>query len=140
MIHLIFVFNFFDDEILCPKITLKRMFNCNKYFHFHITPIEEIWVYKIFLSWSWQGHSKGTSSVALEVLIMNCLIGFINFFIFNCLTTLNINLFIFNCLTSNFSFPKIISFAGRRERKNKKVEENGCLWTHILIFETQINV
>ena len=62
-----------------------------------------------------QGHREGTSSVAFEVLIMNCEIDSINLFIFNYLP-LNINLFIFNCLTSNFCFPKNIYFASRRER------------------------
>ena len=52
-----------------------------------------------------QGRSESTSSVAFEVLIINCHIEFINLFIFNCLTS-NINLFIFNCPTSNFCFPK----------------------------------
>ena len=66
-----------------------------------------------------QGCSEGTSSVAFEVLRINCKIDFINLFIFNCLT-LNINLLIFNCSTSNFCFPKTISFASRRERKHKK--------------------
>ena len=62
-----------------------------------------------------QWRSEGISSVAFKVLIINCQIDFINLLIFNCLT-LDINLFIFNCLTSNFCFPKIISFASRRER------------------------
>ena len=38
-------------------------------------------------------RSEGISNVAFEVLIINCQIDFINFFIFN-------------CLTSNFCFPK----------------------------------
>ena len=73
-----------------------------------------------------QWRSEGISSVAFKVLIINCQIDFINLLIFNCLTLdinlfifnclmLDINLFIFNCLTSNFCFPKIISFASRRE-------------------------
>ena len=62
-----------------------------------------------------QGRSESTSSVAFEVLIINCHIEFINLLIFNCLTS-NINLFIFNYLTSNFSFPKNISFASRKEQ------------------------
>ena len=62
-----------------------------------------------------QWRSEGISSVAFKVLIINCQIDFINLLIFNCLT-LDMNLFIFNCLTSNFCFPKIISFASRRER------------------------
>ena len=45
-----------------------------------------------------QGRSEGTSSVAFEVLIINCHIEFMN------------------CLTSNFCFPKNLSFASRRER------------------------
>ena len=51
------------------------------------------------------GRVRATSSVAFEVLIMNCETDFINLFIFNYLA-LNINLFIFNCLTSNFYFLK----------------------------------
>ena len=65
-----------------------------------------------------QGCSEGTSSVAFEVLIINCQMYFINLLIFNCVT-LNIKLFIFkssSCLTSNFCFPKIMSFKNRRER------------------------
>ena len=74
-----------------------------------------------------QGRREGNSSVAFEVLIMNCEIDFmnlfifnylqsnINLFIFNCLA-LMINLFIFHCLTSNFCFPKNKYFAGRKER------------------------
>ena len=62
-----------------------------------------------------QGRSESTSSVAFEVLIINCHIEFINLLIFNCLTS-NLNLFIFNCLTSNFCFPKNIYFASTRER------------------------
>ena len=60
-------------------------------------------------------RSEGTSSVAFEVLVINCQIDFTDLFIYNCLTS-NINLFIFNCLTSNFCFPKNISFASRREQ------------------------
>ena len=75
-----------------------------------------------------QGHREDTSSVAFEVLIMNCEEDFINLFIFNCLASninllifnclkLNINLFFFNCLTSNFCFLKNIYFISRRERQ-----------------------
>ena len=62
-----------------------------------------------------QRRSEGTSSVAFEVLIINCHIEYINLFIFNCLTS-NIKLLIFNCLMSNFCFPKNMSFTSRRER------------------------
>ena len=62
-----------------------------------------------------QGRSEGTSSIAFQVLIINCEKDFINLFIFNCLRS-NINLFLFNYLTSNLCFPKNISFANRRER------------------------
>ena len=63
---------------------------------------------KILFQWGrTQECREGTSSVAFEVLIMNCEKDFINLCIFNCLT-LNINLFIFNFLTSNFCFPKNI--------------------------------
>ena len=80
-----------------------------------------------------QGRSEGTSSVTLKVPIINYQIDFIKLLIFNCLT-LKINLFMFNYLTSNFYFPKHISFASRRKQKTKKVKENGCLWTRVLIF------
>ena len=62
-----------------------------------------------------QRRREGTSSIAFEVLIMNCKKDFVNLFIFNCLI-LNINLLIFNCLTLNFCFPENIHFASRRER------------------------
>ena len=52
-----------------------------------------------------QGRSEGTSSVAFEVLIINCQIYFINLFIFNCLT-LNIKLFIFNLFGVKLLFSK----------------------------------
>ena len=62
-----------------------------------------------------QGRREGTSSVAFQVLIMNCKKDFINLFIFNYLPS-NKNLFILNCLTSNFCFPKNIYFTSRREQ------------------------
>ena len=52
-----------------------------------------------------QGHSQRTSSVAFEVLIINCQAYFINLFIFTCLT-LNINLFIFNLFDVKFLFSE----------------------------------
>ena len=76
-----------------------------------------------------QGHSEGTSSLAFEVLIINCQIYFINLFIFNCLT-LNIKLFIFKFLDVKFLFfPNVLSFANRREWLFME------LWTCILSFE-----
>ena len=52
-----------------------------------------------------QGGSEGISSVAFEVIIINCLIYFINLFIFNCLTS-NINIFIFNLFDVKFLFSE----------------------------------
>ena len=52
-----------------------------------------------------QGRSEGTSSVAFEVLIINCQIYFKNSFIFNCLT-LNIKLFIFRFFDVKFLFSE----------------------------------
>ena len=52
-----------------------------------------------------QGRSEGTSSVAFEVLIINCQIYFINLFIFNCLA-LNIKLFIFKLCDVKFFFSE----------------------------------
>ena len=54
-----------------------------------------------------QGRSESTSSVAFEVLIINCEIDFIN-------------LFVFNCLTSIFVFRK------HNSRKQKKTAVYGC--------------
>ena len=64
--------------------------------------------------WSQLGRSESTSSVAFEMLIINCQMELINLFIFNWLTP-NINVFTFNCLKSNFWFRKNISFARRKE-------------------------
>ena len=63
----------------------------------------------------------GTSSVAFEVLIINCHIYFINSLIFNCLT-LNINCSSSSCLTSNFYFFTKSCLL--------QTEENGCLWSY----------
>ena len=52
-----------------------------------------------------QGRSEGISSVAFELLIINCQIYFINSFIFNCLT-LNIKLFIFKFFDVKFLFSE----------------------------------
>ena len=62
---------------------------------------------------------EGTSSVAFEVLIMNCKIHFINFF--NYLAS-NINFIIFNCLasSSDLCFPKPIFL------KQKRTAFYGC--------------
>ena len=64
-----------------------------------------------------KGHSEGTSSVAFEVLIMNCQIYFLNLFIFNCLI-LNITLFMFSLFEVKFLFSEIHIFSK---------QENGCL-------------
>ena len=56
-----------------------------------------------------QGRSEGTSSIAFEVLTINCQIYFINLFIFNCLT-LNINLFIFNLFDVKLLFSENHTF------------------------------
>ena len=78
-----------------------------------------------------EGHSKGTSSVAFEVLIIKSETDFINLFIFNCVMS-NINLFIFNykfiqlqLVTSNFCF---------RRTYFSQAEENGCFLTLLLRF------
>ena len=52
-----------------------------------------------------QGCSEGTSSVAFEVLIINCQIYFINSLIVNCLT-LSIKLFIFKLFDVKFLFSE----------------------------------
>ena len=67
-----------------------------------------------------QGRSKDASSIAFEVLLINCQIYFINFFIFNCLT-LRMKLFIFKLFDVKFLFWE--SCLSQRE-------ENGCLWTY----------
>ena len=54
-----------------------------------------------------QGRSEGILSAIFEVLIINCQIDSINWFISTCLTS-DINFLIFNCLTSLFVFRKQI--------------------------------
>ena len=81
------------------------------------------WVYFLFLRNMqlilsiFQGRSEGASSVAFEVLIINCQICFINSFIFNCLT-LNIKLFIFKVFEVKFLFSENHVF---RKQKRKTV-------------------
>ena len=60
-----------------------------------------------------QGRSEGTSSIAFEVLTINCQIYFINLFIFNCLT-LNINLFIFNLFDVKYLFSENYIFCKQK--------------------------
>ena len=72
-----------------------------------------------------QRRSEGTSSVAFEVLIINCQTYFINSFIFNCLT-LNMKLFIFKLFD-----VKIFVF---RKPCLSQTEENGCLWSYGCAF------
>ena len=71
--------------------------------------IDNFYFLYIFIT-SDQGCSKGISSVAFEVLIVNCQTCFKGFFSFN-------------CLMSNFVFWKYTLLAGRRER---------LLWTFVL--------
>ena len=66
-----------------------------------------------------QGRTKDTSSVAMEVLIINWQIYFINVFIFS-FVILNIKLFIFKLFDVKFFFSKSHVFC----------KENGCFWTH----------
>ena len=61
-----------------------------------------------------QGHSKGTSSVALEVLTINCQIYFINLLLFNCLT-LDIKLFIFKLFDVKFLFSENHAFCKQKK-------------------------
>ena len=70
-----------------------------------------------------QGRSEGTSSVALEVLIINCQIYFINLFIFNCVT-LDIKLFIFKFFNVKFLFSENHVF-----RKQKRTAVYGVMDT-----------
>ena len=68
-----------------------------------------------------QGCSECSSSVAFEVLIINCQIYFINSFIFNCLT-LNIKLFIFKLFDVKFLFSENHVF-----RKQKRTAVYGAM-------------
>ena len=61
-----------------------------------------------------EGRSEGTSSVAFEVLIINCQIYYINSLIFNCLT-LNIKLFIFKLSDVKFLFSE--NYVIRRQER-----------------------
>ena len=63
------------------------------------------------------GGSKGTSSVAFEVLIINCQTYFINLFIFKCLT-INMKVFIFKMFDVKFLFSENHVF---REKKRTAV-------------------
>ena len=74
-----------------------------------------------------KGCSEGTSSVAFEVLIINCQIYFIHFFVFNCLT-LNIKLLIFKLFDVKFLFSENHAF---RKQKRTAVKE---LWMRVLSF------
>ena len=71
-----------------------------------------------------QGRSEGTSSVAFEVLIINCQIYFINLFIFNCLT-LNIKLLVFKLFNVKLLFSKNHVF-----RKQKRTAVYGLMDAH----------
>ena len=117
---------FFNDSLVDRR--LSSLLN--------LTSILGAFKYQESIYMFYQGRRDGTSSVAFEVLIMNCnkdlinlfifnyLASNINLFIFHCLT-LTINLFIFSCLTSNFVFRKSYIF---------QAEENDCLWACVRIF------
>ena len=66
-------------------------------------------------------RGKGTSSVAFEVLIINCQIYFINLFIFNCLK-LNVKLLIFKLPDVKFLFSENHYF-----RKQKRTAVYGLV-------------
>ena len=63
----------------------------------------------------YQGRSEGTSSVAFEVLIINC-------------QTCFKDLFSFTCLISNFSFPKRYIIC----RQKRKAVMDACPWFRLL--------
>ena len=68
-----------------------------------------------------QGRSEGTSSLAFEVLKINCQIYFINLFIFNRLT-LNIKMFVFKLFDVKFLFSENHVFC--------KQKRTACLWSY----------
>ena len=68
-----------------------------------------------------QGRGESTSSVAFEILIINCQIYFINSFIFNCLK-FNIKLFIFKLFDVKFLFSENHVF-----RKQKRTAVYGLV-------------
>ena len=83
-----------------------------------------------------QRRREGTSSVAFEVLRINCKKGFINLFIFNYLAS-NINLLIFNCLTWDinlFIFNFLRQIFVFEKVYISQAEENGCLWMRVFIL------
>ena len=94
------------------------------YFIFSIT-FRSSFLYPNFKKTLWdhgQGLSEGTSSVAFEVLIINCEIYFINSFIFNCLI-LNIKLFVFK-----FFDVKSLTFSENHVfRKQKRTAVYGVM-------------
>ena len=72
-----------------------------------------------------QGCSECSSSVAFEVLIINCQIYFINSLIFNCLTS-NIKFYIFELFDVKFLFSKNPVF-----RKQKRTAVYGVMDAHL---------
>ena len=68
-----------------------------------------------------QGRGESTSSVAFEILIINCQIYFINSFIFNCLK-FSIKLFIFKLFDVKFLFSENHVF-----RKQKRTAVYGVM-------------
>ena len=68
-----------------------------------------------YLKCSIQGTNKQSPNIFYKFILFNCL-------------TLNIKLFIFNLFDVKFCFPKIMSFANKRERLFIK------LWTRVLSF------
>ena len=77
-----------------------------------------------------QGRSEGTSSVAFELLIINCQIYYINLFIFNCLA-LNVNLFIFNLCDVKFLFSE--SHICRKQKRT------AVYWRASLVSDFKLN-
>ena len=76
---------------------------------------------QVVVSLAFQRRSKGTSSVAFKVLIINCQTYFINLFIFNC-RALNIKLFIFKLFDVKFLFSENHVF-----RKQKRTAVYGVI-------------
>ena len=50
MVDLVFVFNSFNAEKRRSEMVSKGKLNGNKYIHFHITPMKEIWVFERLFS------------------------------------------------------------------------------------------
>ena len=83
------------------------------------------------------GRSESTSSLAFEVLMVKSEIDFINLFIFNYFNVKYkfVYLHLFNVKYKFIQLQLfVVKFLFSEEHIFSQAEENGCLWTRVLIF------